>query len=41
MKPFTVNLIIENNNVSFEIDTVSQHSVISKRLYRQLFRHIE
>ncbi|KAL4135663.1 hypothetical protein QTP88_007261 [Uroleucon formosanum] len=37
---FTVNLIVENNNVNFEIDTGSQHSVISKR-YHQLFSYIE
>jgi len=41
VKPFTVNLIVEKNNVNFEIDTGSQHSVISKRLYSQLFSHIE
>jgi len=41
VKPFTVNLVVENNNVTFEIDTDSQHSVISKRLYIHLFSHIK
>jgi len=41
VKPFTVNLVVENNNVTFEIDTGSQHSVISKKLYSQLFSHIK
>lgn len=41
IKPYTVELIVENNNVKFEIDTGSQHSVISKKLYRQLFSYIK
>jgi len=41
VKPFTVNLVVENINVTFEIDTGSQHSVISKKLYIQLFSHIK
>lgn len=40
VKPFTVDLIVENNNINFEIDTGSQHSVISKKVYSQLFSHI-
>jgi len=41
VKPFTVNLVVENHNVTFEIDTGSQHSVISKILYSKLFSHIK
>ncbi|KAF0706189.1 Reverse transcriptase domain-containing protein [Aphis craccivora] len=41
MQQLRVNLVVENNNVTFEIDTGLQHSVISKRLYSKLFSHIK
>ncbi|XP_050529608.1 uncharacterized protein LOC126899076 [Daktulosphaira vitifoliae] len=40
IKPFTTNLLIENVDVKFEIDTGSLHSVISNKMYSALFSNI-
>ena len=41
VEPFTVNLIVEKRKINFEIDTGSQHSVISEKLYSQYLNHIK
>lgn len=35
-----VDVIVKNNNINFEIDTGSRHSVMSKKLYSR-FSHIK
>jgi len=40
VKPYIINLSIENKDLKFEIDTGAVHSVISKQLYDTSFNNI-
>jgi len=40
VRPYIINLSIENKDLKFEIDTGAVHSVISKQLYDTSFNNI-